>query len=86
MMYTRIVRTFQPLRQRATRTGKCLVCGKPAIRSMTFEQTLNPWNKNADGSIKSAREIGRELLAEATAWSAEPPTHVKCESTEDGGR
>lgn len=84
-MYTRTVR-FQPLRQRATRTGKCTVCGKAATRSTTFEQTLNPWNKHPDGCVKSARDIGRELATEAAAWSAEPPTHVKCESTEDGGR
>lgn len=82
-MYT-IVRNFQPIRQRATRTGKCTVCGKAATRSTTFQQTLNPYNKLPDGSVKSARDIGRELQAEAKAWSAVPPTHVKCESTSDG--
>ena len=68
------------------RAGKCVVCGKAATRSTTFEQTLNPFNKNPDGSAKSARDIYRELETEAQAWSAEPPTHVRCESTEDGGR
>jgi hypothetical protein len=84
-MYSRTIR-FQALTRQATRTGKCTVCGKAATRSTTFQQTLNPFNKNTDGTIKSARAIYRELEAEATAWSAEPPTHVKCQSTKDGAR
>ena len=84
-MYSRTIR-FQALTRQATRAGKCTVCGKAATRSTTFGQTLNPFNKHPDGTIKSARDIYRELEAEATAWAAEPPTHLKCESTEDGGR
>jgi hypothetical protein len=84
-MYTRTLR-FQAITRKATRTGKCTVCGKAATRGTSFFQTLNPWNKHPDGSVKSARDIGRELQAEADAWSAGQPTHVKCESTEDGGR
>jgi hypothetical protein len=50
------------------RTLKCRNCGRRFTRSRTFTQTVNPWNKNADGEIKTRHEIYAELKAEANAW------------------
>lgn len=77
-----IVRTINyayPVVQRiAKRSFKCRVCGKPGRRSTTFYQTLNPFNKNADGTVKTRAEIESELLAKDEAWSPDL-VHLRCE-------
>jgi hypothetical protein len=60
--------TFQEVKRSAKRTMKCRTCGKRFTRSQTFMQTINPFNKNADGDVKSYAEIWRELGVEADAW------------------
>jgi hypothetical protein len=57
----------------------CTVCGKKVRRQRTFEQTRNPWNRNAAGQPKSYADIYRELDAKGAAWKAEPETHAGCE-------
>jgi hypothetical protein len=57
----------------------CPVCGKKVRRQRTFSQTLNPFNKNADGSVKTVPDIYRALRVEADAWKAETETHPGCE-------
>ena len=42
--------------------------------------TVNPWNKNPDGTVRTRREISRALGEQARAWEAEPFMHPKCES------
>ena len=61
----------------------CTGCGKKVRRQRTFEQTRNPFNKNADGFPKSYGDIYRELNEEGDAWKAEPETHPKCVEAED---
>lgn len=56
----------------------CTECGKAVRRQRTFEQTRNPWNKNADGRPKTYADIYRELGAKGDAWKDEPETHPKC--------
>ena len=71
---------FEEVRQQAYKRGTCPVCHKTVERSTTFTQTINPFNKNAAGEVKSPREIRDELRAEAAAWKAEPAVHARCES------
>lgn len=59
--------TFQVVKVAAERTVKC-ACGKSTKRRKTFERTINPFNKNADGSVKSASEVRAQAQAEADAW------------------
>jgi hypothetical protein len=44
---------------------------------MTFEQTINPWNKNKDGNPKTYSEIIVELDEKANNWKPDF-THEKC--------
>jgi hypothetical protein len=61
--------TFQEVTRREQRRIKCEGgCGKTLTRTQTFMQTLNPFNKNADGELKSRQEINAELKVEAEAW------------------
>lgn len=66
MSYTQ---RFRPVTRSATASGKCPVCGKRTTRKATFMQTVNPFNRNADGAVKTESEIGAELRAEAKAWA-----------------
>jgi hypothetical protein len=71
MSYT-ITRRFQPVSAKAERRGKCPTCGKTTRRSRTFEHTVNPYNRNADGSIKTFVEVLADVQAKADAWQPEP--------------
>lgn len=50
-------------------------CGKRFQRSVFAEQTINPWNKNADGLVKTRAEIWQELAVELAAKEPDP-THT----------
>ena len=57
---------FQEMRIKAHRI--IFVDGKRKIETKTFTQTLNPYNRNSDGSIKSGKDIARELNNIAAKW------------------
>lgn len=46
-------------------------CKKRLNRQTTFMQTINPFNKNADGEVKSYSEIWRELGVKCKEWEAD---------------
>ena len=70
---------FQEVKLRGAKSGKCSVCGKRRQRSTTFSQTINPFNKNADGVPKTREEILAELNEEARLWKATPLVCASCE-------
>jgi len=57
----------------------CPGCGKKAKRRRTFEGTINPWNVNSDGTVKTRREVYEDLRVEAAAWKLIPEWHITCE-------
>lgn len=57
--------TFQGYKGSATYKTICGSCNKVATRKVTVEHTVNPFNKNEDGSIKTALEVMRSAQAEA---------------------
>ena len=63
----------------AEKSGKCDVCGKACKRREKFYQTLNPFNKNQDGSVKTHQEIRKEIELKAIEWKLKPVRHAKCE-------
>lgn len=74
--------TFPPISLTAKRTGKCPVCGKRVTRSRTITHTVNPWNKNPDGTVRTHTEVGEAVRDEANAWVPDF-THTACEETPD---
>ncbi|MCP3820124.1 hypothetical protein NLX86_19085 [Streptomyces sp. A3M-1-3] len=76
-MYT--TTRFERVPLTATKSVPCTGCGKKVRRQRTFEQTINPYNKNADGIPKSRIDILHELKTQADAWQAVAETHTKCE-------
>lgn len=68
---------FQQIKLTGRKSGKC-GCGKVRTRSMTFVQTINPWNKNAKGEPKNSSEILHELGVERDEWKKLPITCDNC--------
>ena len=48
-------------------------------RRKTFEQTVNPFNRNTDGSVKTRDEVAEAVKAEALAWVPDF-THEACKA------
>lgn len=48
---------FQEIKNKQILSGICKVCNKKRTRTITEEQTINPFNKNADGTIKTRYEV-----------------------------
>ena len=74
------VYVFPAVKYPAEKYLPCPKCGKKIRRRMTFEQTLNPFNKNADGLPKSRREIIAELANRASEWRLMPELCGYCKS------
>ena len=67
--------TFERVALRFSKSGRCPKCGKSIRRSITMDETLNPWNKNAHGLPKSRAEIYESLRVKGDAWKAQPAQH-----------
>lgn len=71
--------TYPELKTYAEKRGVCPVCGKRVTRRRKFAMTLNPYNRNSDGSVRTVTEIHFLLDRIAEAW--EPDfTHERCAS------
>lgn len=72
--YKRIVLTkhvFDEVRVTGVKKWKDPVTGRPRQQTRVFAQTVNPFNKNAQGQVKTREEIKDELRSERDAWLAE---------------
>lgn len=76
----KVTYTYDEVGHPATRTGACPTCGKKTRRSRTFTQTVNPFNKNEDGTMKTYTEVRADVRADAEAWNPDPGVfeHQKC--------
>lgn len=71
--------TFREVAIRGSKSVKCSHgCGRTLRRQRKFWQTLNPFNKNKSGEVKTPVEIQIELRNERDTWIAEPETCVHC--------
>ena len=59
---------FEEIRARRARSGKCPTCGRRVIRKFNDAMTVNPWNKNPDGTVRSRDEVRAAIEAVADAW------------------
>ena len=48
---------FDEIKQKRTINGLCTSCLKKRTRTITEEQTINPFNKNTDGTVKTRHEV-----------------------------
>jgi hypothetical protein len=71
--------TFEEVKLTVKATAPCGKCGKKCTRTKVFSQTLNPFNTNPDGSVKTRDQIMDELRPKAAHYRGGPIYHVKCE-------
>lgn len=71
---------YQVFRRKAFKSGKCK-CGKHRRRQRTFVMTVNPFNRNPDGSVKTPYEVIEDLRRVSESWRNEP---ITCEDCDDG--
>ena len=75
-----ITTTFDEVKLTGEKSVKCSGgCGRILKRRSKFFQTINPFNKNAEGFVKSRDEIYKELGAEIEKWKKEPEICIHCE-------
>ncbi len=52
---------FDEVKYKKILNGLCKTCGKKRTRTITEEQTVNPFNKNEDGTVKTRFEVGQSV-------------------------
>lgn len=75
--------TYQRVTRPVAKTVPCRGCGKKLKRSATLEQTVNPFNKNGDGTVKTYEQIVAELREEAAAWHPGNDICPTCDAVAD---
>ena len=63
---------YQTLANLQRRRLSCVTCGQKFNRQHTFTMTINPWNCNADGTVRTSREVTDALSDQAKAWQPAP--------------
>lgn len=61
---------FQEIAIKATKRWKDSATGKPRSQTRKFFQTLNPFNRDSTGDIKTREQIYAEIKAERDTWLA----------------
>lgn len=75
--------TFRAYKGRAQYTATCKSCGKQRVRTVTVEHTCNPFNKNDDGSVRTATEVWRRAQAVAAQDAAKlNGSEIVCQTCE----
>ena len=63
---------------------KCSICDKSLLRKITVEYTVNPFNKNKDGNVKTYQEVQIEAFQEAKRKASKlEGTLVTCRTCEE---
>lgn len=75
---------FEVVAAHRTRQGQCPICGRTVRRSRTFEMTVNPFNRNEDGTVRTRGEVQAAVEDKADAWSPDF-RHAFCEVGESNG-
>lgn len=69
-----VTETYEEVKMPVSKSGKCY-CGKRLTRKTTLMQTISPFNKKEDGTLKDRYDILAELKIEAEEWKKEPCRH-----------
>jgi hypothetical protein len=76
--------TFLAYKGRASCIFTCAACKKEKrIRTFTVEHTLNPYNRNDDGSPKTATDVLRDAQAAAKLECEQFQAYPLCKRCED---
>ena len=72
--------TFQEVSTKGVIKQECCVegCKKKTQATKKFCQTLNPYNRNKNGEVKSREEIVREINEQKREWLASQKGKLLC--------
>lgn len=74
--------TFEKVEMYGTKSVKCAGgCGRRLKRSTTVYQTINPYNKAADGRLKDHYDIRAELVVQLDEWERKPELCIHCDAS-----
>lgn len=62
--YHTVTHRFQEVTRSDRVSVKCAGCGKDRVRTVTVTHTINPYNRNDDGSVRSPQEVADRVRAE----------------------
>ena len=69
---------FNEIKDKLLVKGICEKCGKKRSRTVSDSQTINPYNKNKDGLLKTRLEIQEELFKSVLKQKEELKKHFMC--------
>lgn len=69
---------FQEVTARRTKNLPCPSCGKRVRRAKTHMMTVNPFNRNQDGTERTPSEVNAMVIADAEAWAQVPELCTPC--------
>lgn len=67
--------TFDEVKGKARRDGRCTRCGKKTTRTATFTKTVNPFNTIEEDGVrrpKTYAEVQQDVWREARDWNPDP--------------
>ncbi len=67
---------FDEVSLQGRKAGKCL-CGKRRVRRERFWGTVNPFHRNADGTVRTREQVLEKVKADLAAWEKAP---ILCDS------
>jgi len=59
---------FRQIKMFSKKSGKCPGCGKRVSKQQTFCHTVNPFNKDEHGNVKSPDHVYQDVKKEAADW------------------
>lgn len=71
--------TFDKVQAWRRWSGNCAVCGEKTRRERTFTHTINPYNRNDDGTTKTREQVRADVNEEADHWMRGPVLCTACE-------
>lgn len=78
-----VAHRFQEVTRQQRVTVKCAGCGKDRIRTVTVTHTINPFNRNEHGEVRSPQEVLECVRAELAKQVAEMPSRrIVCRTCE----
>lgn len=75
-----MITNYEPLAIKTTVKGICSICKKKKQRVCKVEMTANPFNRNADGTVKSAQQVWEDVKTEHSARAEKLKADFHCSS------
>lgn len=73
---------YRQIHAQGTKSLPCPGCGKKVRRSTTITNTVNPFNHNAEGMIKTPQEVNADVQRLLTEWKTKGEVCRTCSNAQ----